>query len=75
MKLIPLSDHPHNLCKSARRVSGGLERLGLYRCDHGVTAVMPYTDRRITPIAIDTTFATEDDARAALATFIDAERE
>ena len=67
MNIIRLRDHTHNLCRSAQRISGARERLGLYRCDHGITAALARTEPDGTALAIDGTFATEDEARIALA--------
>jgi hypothetical protein len=68
MRLIRLRDHPCNCCGGGgRRISGALERLGLYRCKHGIVAVPWEYDADGDVLAIEGHFETETAARAALA--------
>lgn len=66
-KIIKTRDHPHNVCRGQRRVSGALERHGIYSCPHGFTATLWRYDGAGNGLALAGLFETEQAARDALA--------
>lgn len=66
-QIIKLRDHECNVCRGQRRVSGPLERHGVYQCPHGYTAALWRYDADGDGLGIAGLFPTEAAARAALA--------
>lgn len=67
VEIIKLKNHPHNVCRGQRRISGALEHLGLYQCVHGITATLWEYDADGDGQALAGLFETEAEARDALA--------
>ena len=65
-EIIKLRNHGHNVCRGQRRVSGALERHGIYQCPHGFTAALWRYDAEGDGLAIAGLFPSEKAARDAL---------